>query len=282
MESMKISRTIKRVSFVVLIFFVAGYISLIIFTEPNLDRNWAEDQNKLPTVLFNKDNTVLIKNIRNISYNTTSDYRLDYYDRLISIDDVNSAWLLIEPFGKFGAAHTFVSFGLNDGSYIAISAEIRKEKGESFSPLLGLLRQYELMYVIADESDVIKLRTNYRRDDVYLYPVHANGEKIQSVFKDMLIRAKLLSKKPEFYKTVTKNCTTNIIKHARKFSTKEIPWYDIRYLLPANIDSLAYKLGIIENNISLEKLRQKYYITKKAQKCGGAKDFSRCIRSDID
>jgi len=227
----------------------------------------------------NLNGEITIKNIRNINYHTTSDYDLAYYDRTINIDDLESVWYLVEPFGRFGAAHTLVSFGLSDGTYISISVEIRKEKGEDFSVIQGLLRKYEILYVIADESDVIKLRTNYRKDVVRLYPIKTEKEIIQSVFLSMLERADELTRVPELYNTAVNNCTTNIVKHARKFSYKDIPWYDLRYFMPENSDEVAYELGMIDTELSLKDARIKFDITEKAQNCSENEDFSTCIRN---
>ena len=262
--------------------FIAFVIFIVVSTvlaRPKLDRDWTNDQQVLPVVAL-ADDSVSIKNIRNISYSTTKDYETAYYDANYKLDDLESAWFLVEPFGAFGAAHTLVSFGFSDGRYLSVSVEIRKEKGESFSPIKGLLRQYELVYVIADESDVIKLRTNYRKDEVRLYPIKASKEKIRAVFVDMLRRADKLSKESEFYNTIGNNCTTNIVKHVRKFSDKDIPWYDLRYLMPANVDEIVYDAGLIDTDLSFDEVREKFFITERAQDCGD-EDFSRCIR-DFD
>jgi len=272
-----IIKTIKIFLKSVLILLVL-YVLHGVFMNPRLDREWTDDQKILATVDFIDENTVAIKNIRNISYTATSDYSVGYYDKTINIDDIDSVWYMVEPFGSFGAAHTLVSFGFNDGSYLSISVEIRKEKGESFSPIKGIFRQYELVYVIADESDVIKLRTNYRKDEVRLYPINAEKEKIQEVFVSMLKRASELATKPEFYNTISSNCTTNIVKHVREFSERAIPWYSLKYLMPASSDVVAYDAGMIDTDLSLEEARLKFYITEKAQACTPQANFSLCIR----
>lgn len=184
---------------------------------------------------------------------------------------------IVEPFEGIGAAHTFLSFGFNDGNFVAISVEIRKEKGETFSPLKGLLRSYELMYVIADEQDVIKLRTNYRKDSVYLYPVQTSRENMRALFVDMLNRANSLRDTPEFYNTLTNTCTTNIARHINMISPHKIPW-DLRLLLPKNSDALAYELGFINNSIPLEDLRKKHLINEKALLYDNDYNFSALIR----
>ncbi|HIO91235.1 MAG TPA: DUF4105 domain-containing protein [Leucothrix mucor] len=258
--------------------FIVGVVIFISLTNPSLERNWSPDQVVMPSVQFFSDK-VQVNNIRDIHYRTTRDFDLEFYDRTINIDDVDSAWLVISPFGAFGVAHTFVSFGMKDGSYLSISIEIRRKKGKRFSPLKAFFRQFEMMYVIADESDVIKVRTNTIKAIVRLFPIQTEKKRIQAVFLDMLQRADALGKKPEFYNTVWNNCTTNIIKHTRRFSDKAIPFWDLRYLLPENLDKIAYKLDMIDTNLSYAAAREHFDITEIAQVSEDVEDFSQAIRA---
>lgn len=224
-----------------------------------------------------KGHTVKIKNIRNFAYSSESDYDVRYYDKVFNMDDLVSVDYIVEPFGGVGAAHTFLSFGFDDGSQVAISVEIRKEVGESFSPLKGLIRAFEIMYVIADERDVIKLRTNFRRNTVYLYPVVIPRSDMRKLFVDMLSRAKALTQKPEFYNTLTNTCTTNIVRHVNTIAPNAIPW-DLRLLLPKNSDALAYELGLLDQSISLDEARDRYQINERAVKYADDPNFSARIR----
>lgn len=264
---------LKPILIIAVFYFILGLV-----TTPSTDRNWTADQKTVSTVEFAENDIVYIKNIRNISYRSTTDYDVRHYDKEIDINTLESAWFLVEPFGKFGAAHTLVSFGFSDGTYLSISVEIRKEVGEVFSSLKGLTNQYELSYVIADENDVVKLRTNYRNDEVILYPIKAEKDVLKAVFTDMLMRAEGLNTQPEFYNAFVNNCTTNIVKHAREFSDKDIPWLDFRYIMPKYSDKVAYNAGIIDTKLSLEEARKEFNITKKAQKCSESQNFSACIR----
>lgn len=243
---------------------------------PSNDRSWALDQQVLPHAEFSGDE-VTVFNIRNFTYQSVSEYTPNYYDRTFNLNDIQSVDYIVEPFGSIGAAHTFVSFGFSSGDHLAISVEIRKEIGESFSAIKGLLRNYELMYVIADEQDVVKLRTNYRKDDVYLYPVETTRENMQRLFLDMLSRANSLKAQPEFYNTLTNTCTTNIADHINDITPSRVPW-DLRLLFPKNSDELAYELGLIDNSIPLEELRKQHQINGKAEQYADSPDFSKLIR----
>ncbi|MFZ2167678.1 MAG: DUF4105 domain-containing protein [Minisyncoccia bacterium] len=257
---------------------VLAYVVLIILVRPSLSRNWSSDEVVLARAEISSS-TVAITNIRNIRYRTTSDYDIRYYDKTFDLSKIQSVWYMVEPFSGYGAgaAHTLVSFGFEGGNYIAISAEIRKEKGESFSALKGLLRQYEIIYVIADEQDVIKLRSNYRKDDVFLYPVKTTKANMQKLFVSMLTRANKLATEPEFYNTLTNTCTTNIVSHVNEIVPGRIP-FSYKVLMPGYSDELAQKIGLIGGTLPIEELRAKYRINDKALKYADDPNFSEKIR----
>lgn len=261
---------------IILLIFVVLCSAWYFSRTPSADRDWALDQNILPYAEFNGD-IVRVSNIRNFSYQSVDKYTPAYYDKTFDLSTLQSIDYIVEPFGNMGAAHTFLSFGFSTGDYVAISVEIRKEVGELFSPLKGLLRSYELMYVVADERDVITLRTNYRKHTVYLYPVMTTTENMQTLFVDMLRRANRLREKPEFYNTLTSTCTTNIASHINNIMPGRIPW-DPRLLLPENSDALAYELGLIDNSVTLDELRVQNKINSKAELYAKSPDFSRLIR----
>ncbi|MBT4916946.1 DUF4105 domain-containing protein [Candidatus Peregrinibacteria bacterium] len=250
----------------------------LLLKSPSNHRDWALDQQRLPYAEINSSE-ITVYQIRNFNYRSETDYDIDYYDKTFDLDKIKSVDYLVEPFEDWrGPAHTLLTFGFEDDEYIAISVEIRKEKGESFSPWQGLVREYELMYVIADEKDVIKLRTNFRKDDTYLYPIKASKEKIQKLFLDMIIRANELKDNPEFYNTITSTCTTNIVDHVNKITDNPIG-FSYKILLPGFSDEIALENGLIDTDLSLEQAREKYQINELAEQHADAPDFSIKIRS---
>lgn len=267
----------QKIALYTLTLLIIGYVLLVIFVQPSNDRNWNTDQAVLPSVEFYGD-VVSIRNIRNFSYASTTSYTPQYYNATYDISKLKNVWFVVEPFsGYVGAAHTFLSFEFEGDRFVSISVEIRKEKEESFSAVKGLFRQYELMYVIADERDVVKLRSNYRKDQVYVYPIKADDDKKRALFIDMLERANELSQNPEFYNTLTNTCTTNIVSHVNKITSKRVP-FDLDILFPANSDRFAYDIGLIDTDLSFEEAREKYLINSRAEKYADAPDFSVKIR----
>lgn len=251
---------------------VIGYF----FRAPSNDRDWSLDQTRLPSATF-KGDMVTITDVRNFSYSDKDTFIPAYYDKTYDLTQLVRVDYIVEKFSGIGAAHTFLSFGFTDGSFVAISAEIRKEKGETFSPFWGALRQYELTYVIADEHDVIGLRANYRHDPVYVYPTRANKAQVRSLFISMLERANVLRQKPEFYNTFTNTCTTNIAWHIDQIASQRIP-FDLRLLLPSNSDVMAYDLGLLDTSVPLDALRATYQVNKLAEKYADDSNFSLKIR----
>jgi hypothetical protein len=254
------------------------YIAILFFTKPSNDRNWELDQKVLSHAKIN-NNKVTIYNIRNFKYRSSDDYDSAYYNKTFDLNKIKSVDFILEPFSDFaGAAHTFLSFGFENNEYVAISIEIRKEVGEEFSALKGLFNKYEIMYIVADEKDAVKLRSNYRNDKVYIYPAKTTKEKKQALFLDMIKRINELKEKPEFYNTITSTCTTNIMKHVNAITPNRIP-FSYKVLMPGYADELAFDLDLIDTDLSLEEAREKFLINGRALKYADDPNFSQKIRS---
>lgn len=256
---------------------VAGFTAVVFSRHPSNDRTWSPDQRELATARFAGD-SVFVHNVRNVHYRTTHDYDVHYEDRAYDLRRLESVWFVVEPFSGFkGPAHTFVTFGFDDGEYVAVSVEIRKEVGESFSPWRGAARGYELTYVVGDERDLIGLRANFRHDSVYLYRTTATPAKARQLFVSMLERADKLAAEPEFYNTLTSTCTTNIVRHVNEISPKRVP-FSFKTLLPAYADELAYKVGLLDTTVPFEALRAHAKINARAAAYADSAGFSRLIR----
>ncbi len=247
-----------------------------LMSTPSNDRDWSPDQAILSKALFDND-MVTITNIRNFAYTSTTTYTPAYYDKIFNLTELSSVDYIVEPFSKFGMAHTFLSFGFKNGAYVSISIEIRKQKGERFSPFKGLFNQYEIMYVIADEHDVLPLRAIHRKDHVYLYPIKITDEALRSLFVGMLNRANTLTEKPEFYNTITNTCTTNILDHMNAITEKKASW-DIRVYVPDFSDRFAYDLGLIDTTATPKELRTRHEVTDLIKQYVNHPDFSKKIR----
>ncbi|NUQ60890.1 MAG: DUF4105 domain-containing protein [Pirellulales bacterium] len=246
--------------------------------QPSNYRDWSPDQAVLAYANFHGDR-VKVRNIRNCTYLTENEYVVDFYNRSYNLGDLKSVDFITVPFrGMPVMAHTMLSFGFEGDDYLAVSVEIRKEKGESYAFLNGVMRQYEIMYVVGDERDLIKLRTNYRKDDVYIYRTRATPEQARAMFVDVFRRVNQLKDTPEFYNTFTNNCTTNIVQHVNNLSPALVP-YDYRVMLPGLTAELAYELGLLDTSVPFEELKRRSCVSDLALQFADSPDFSAKIRS---
>jgi hypothetical protein len=269
----------KTVSAVLAAFAIA-YLLFATLIRPSNTRDWSPDQAQTATAVIDGE-SVRIEDLRNATYRSVDDYDVRWEQRRYNLSELASVWFIVEPFASWrGPAHTFLSFGFTNGEYIAISVEIRKERGEQFSPLKGLLRQFEISYVIGDERDLIGLRAIHRKDAVHLYPIRATPEQRRALFLSMLNRANAIASKPEFYNTLTNNCTSSIVKHIEEIVPGSIP-FSFKTFLPAYSDDLAYDLGLIETPLPRDEYRAAHLINDLAEAHADSPDFSARIRSRL-
>ena len=182
---------------------------------PSNDRDWQPDVAVLPYATFDEDQ-VTIHNVRNFDYRTETDFTVRYDDRTYDLRELDSMDLVAVYWMGPMMAHVFLSFGFGD-EHLAISIEARKERTEGYSTFKGFFKQYELFYVVADERDVIRLRTNYRNDppeDVYIFRANVPQENIKRLFLEYARQINQLREQPQFYNTLTTNCTTTILMHS--------------------------------------------------------------------
>ena len=245
---------------------------------PRAESDWIPQQAVLPSVMFDGD-SVHIRNVRNFSYASESEFTPAYYDRGYDLSKLESAWFVLTPFYGWwrGPGHTLVSFGFSDSTFLAVSVEARREKGEAYGPLTGLFRRYELMYVIGDERDLIGLRGRFGTYPVYLYPIRGEQARMRQVLVEMLTRAEQLRMRPEFYNTLTNNCTSNIVAHVNGVAPGRVPG-GIKTILPGYTDEVAHRLGLIDTEVGIEKARARFAVNERARRYHNDSLFSWRIR----
>lgn len=225
-----------------------------------------------------EDQRITIRYVRDCRYRSEDDYDVRYYDLSFRLEDVKTVDFVIVPFKETQLlAHTMLSFGLADGRHFVISVEARLGADETYTAVAGAGRRYPLMYVIGDERDLILLRTAIRDVEVYLYKGKAAPEQVQNLLVDMLERANKLYREPEYYDTLTNNCTTNLVEHVNQLRPGRIP-YNFRVLLPGHSDKLAYDLGLLEIQGPFEYARAYAKINDLASTYADSPEFSKRIR----
>jgi len=260
---------------------IVAWALLVGTKRPSNDRDWTEDGAQLPLARFD-GRRVHVMNVRNFDYTATDKWTPRWELRTYDLDQLRSVWFIVEPFSSIrGPAHTFLSFGFGDGDsaqYVGISVEVRKEKGEHYHPVPALFRHFELMYVVGDERDLVRLRSNFRRDSVFLYRVNTTPERARELFVSMLQRANSLRQHPEFYNTITNTCTTNIVRHVDTLVPGRVPKWSYKVLAPAYADELAYDLGLIDTSKTFAEVRRAALINPVAQAANDDPRFSQRIR----
>jgi hypothetical protein len=215
-------------------------------------------------------------NVRNCDYRTDTDYTPRWETRTVRLSQITGIDLAIDYWGSPWIAHPIVSFQFADTPPLCFSIEIRKTVGQSYSTIGGLYRQYTLIYVVADERDVIRLRTNYRHEDIYLYHTTVPPDRARERFLEYVHSLNALQANPRWYNAITANCTTSI---RTQHPTKErVPW-DWRILLNGKADEMMYAHGaFVTGGLSFAELKAHSLINARAKAADASPDFSELIR----
>jgi hypothetical protein len=255
---------------------VTWYFSL----SPSNDRQWAPEVAVLPTATVN-GNQVEIRTIRNFDYRSETDFTPRYYDKTFNLDLLQSVDLICVYWGNPAIAHIMVSFGFAGDDFVAFSIEMRKEKGEAGSLLRSFFREYELIYVVADERDVIRVRTNYRqpREQVHIYRTRLPIEDQRKLFLSYVAKVNELARRPEWYNTLDDNCTTGALRRTHAY--KHRGHYTWKVLLSGYVAEYAYELGMLDTSKPFAELSERCLVNARAELADEAKDFSLRIRDGI-
>jgi Domain of unknown function (DUF4105) len=229
---------------------------ILALRSPSNDRNWETEQQKIAYASVD-GSTVTIHNLRYFTYPKGEPTQVRYEDRTIDVNEIESVDFVVSYFSESDkVAHTFLTFTVKDQPGISISIEARREKGEKYSPLKGLFRKYELMYVVGDERDIIALRTHVRNERLYLYPTIATEAVAQQIFVTMIDRLNTLHTSPAFYNTITHNCTNLLARHVEAATDTNIP-FSYKMLLPGYADELVYDLGLLQTDLPFAEFKAK-------------------------
>ncbi len=266
-----------------LLWFLVVFVLVVVWWQtitPSNRRDWQADVALLPYATI-EGNLVTLHNIRNFTYRTETDFDPHYYDKTFDLNKLDSVDLITVYWMGDAIAHVMLSFGFGGKDYVAFSIEARKERNEGYSSVKGFFRQYELIYVVADERDLIRLRTDYRnpQEDVYLYRTRMAPENAQLLFMEYIDKINELKERPEFYNTLTTNCTTNVVRHIRAFGGKAE--YNWKILLSGYAAQYAYERGGLDTSLPFEELRRRCHINPRAHSIGNDPDFSLRIREGL-
>lgn len=243
---------------------------------PSNDRDWAPVAAHGVTADI-QGSDIVLHNVRNFEWRSDDDFTPRWETRRYSLDKLTSVDLVSSVWASPAIAHTLISFGFADGAHVVFSAEIRRERGEVFSEVGGFFKQFELVMIAADENDILRLRTNIWRESVTLLPLRVTTAQARALFLGFAERANRLAAEPQFYQTITTNCTTVIFELARHIDGR-VP-LDWRIVFSGYLPSYLYGLGIIRTDIPLDEVLRKAAISERAQAAPPGGDYSRVIRA---
>ncbi|MGA6987927.1 MAG: DUF4105 domain-containing protein [Terriglobales bacterium] len=246
--------------------------------KPSNEGNWQPDVEKTAWAEIDGDRFT-IHNLRNCDYRSETDYTNCWSDRTIYLSKIQAADLFLTNWGIPFASHPIVSFQFADNQHVAFSIEARYKVGQAYSTILGCFRQYGLIFVAADERDVIRLRTNYRKDEeVYLYRIHVQPEVVRNMFLTYVTYLNRLKDHPEWYNELTRNCTTTLQKPLSADVDNPQPW-NYQYILNGTLDELLYDRGrLVSGGLPFPELKQREHINAAAHAANQSPDFSTLIR----
>jgi Domain of unknown function (DUF4105) len=261
---------------------LAGFCCVLLWwltLKPSNEGNWQPDSDRTAWAEIDGDR-VLIHNLRNCDYRSETDYSNCWTDRTLDLSQIRGADFFLTNWGIPFASHPIASFQFGDNEHVAFSIEARYKVGQAYSTLLGFFRQYGLIFVAADERDVIRLRTNYRRDEeVYLYRVKMQPEVARAMFLTYVSYLNKLNDHPEWYNEVTRNCTTTLQKPLAADVNNPQPW-NYQYILNGTLDKLLYDRGrLVTGGLPFQELKQREHINAAARTADGSPDFFALIRA---
>lgn len=257
---------------------IAVVVIWFLLTPASNDRDWAPEVARTPRAAIDGD-VITVHDVRNFDYRSETDFDVAYEDRTYRFSELRSLDLIMSFWGPTDIAHTFLSFGFTGDRYLSVSIETRKQKGEFYSALRGLFRQYELIYVFGDERDLIRLRTNYRGERVFIYHLRTPPDRREMWLREYLRRANELADHPEWYNAITSSCGTNILFTQWRVNPNAV--FQISYLLNGHWAEIGFRNGWVKNDMPFDELQRLSDVTERAKAADQAPDFSRRIREGL-
>jgi uncharacterized protein DUF4105 len=267
----------RRMSVIAIVLFL-GVVAWWFTIRPSHDRHWRPEVAVMPRAFIDGDR-VRLTGVRSFDYRSRDDFTVRYEEREVLLSHLTALDFYVSYFMSGPVGHTFLSFIFDNAPPLSISIETRPEVGEGFAPIASLFKQFELIYVVGDEHDLVGVRANYRHEAVYLYRLNTTPDDARRLLLIYLARINELADRPEYYHLLTNSCTINIVRYAN--AAGRVGRLDVRHLLNGLVDSYLYYSGRIDTTLPFEELRRRSLINETAQAADGAPDFSERIRASL-
>lgn len=267
----------KPIVVIAVALFIIAFV-LLLLEKPKRYRNWIESCKKPPVVRFPNEEVVKIDNVREFKWRSVDDYDAAWVTHSYYLDQLDSLDLILEPLGDSKLfAHSMLSFGFGPERRVVISAEVRKEEGESFSLIPGLYKQFELIYQVNSERDALTLRSCQEGTQLYILPIKASKDFMKSLFVSLTAKAGKLTDEPEFYHSLRANCTTELFDHIKKNYDGHIS-YGKGVLFPAQSGKVLHEMGWMDTELDYDAAMEKFRSGMRVRKFANHPDFSKKIR----
>jgi Domain of unknown function (DUF4105) len=267
----------RGMSTIFLILFL-GVVAWWISIPPSHDRHWRPEVSVMPRAVIDGDR-VRISGVRNFHYRSQNDFTMRYEERELWLSHLTALDFFVSYWTEGLVGHTFLSFIFDNALPLSISIETRPEVGEGFAPISSMFKQFELIYVVGEERDIVRVRTNYRKETVYLYRLNTSPDNVRRLLLIYLARINELADRPEFYHLLSNSCTINIVRYAN--AAGRAGRFDIRHLFNGLIDGYLYHSGRVDTTLPFEELRRRSLINGAAEAAADAPDFSQRIRASL-
>ncbi len=260
--------------------FAAVLVWYFAFVTPNPNEDWAPYHAKKANIEITGDK-IRVQNVRDFTWLSSTDFKPGYQEHVYDLNKINSMYYVVVPLrGIDGLAHVFVSFGFSDGQHVSISVEGRRMIGRPYQIIPSMFRQFQLIYAVGEERDLIGLRGSIWKNPVRFYPARTTPERMRAIFVDMMERAHSLEEHPEFYNLIFNNCMNNISRHLRRLGGRSVP-SDLSLLLTGLSDRVAYRYGFIDTDIPFTEAREVFRIDDWMRTTELDETFSQRLREHL-
>ena len=250
-----------------------------LFKSPSNERDWAPEYARTAGATVEGD-AVTFTNFRNFDYTSDGKVTERWETRTVHLSKLRGIDFILNYWGSPWIAHPIFSFDFGDEGHVAFSIETRREKGEVYTTLGGLYKLYELTYLVGDERDFVRVRTNIRKDeDAYLYRLAVAPEEARERFLEYVGQIREVAEHPRFYNVISANCTT-AVRSQLQMQKDVIP--DWRLLLNGKLDEMFAEKGLFAaKGVPLAELKEKGHLDERAMEAQDRPDFSKKIRTGV-